>query len=137
MWMILANPLVRKLAIYAGIIAAILLFMRWYGNAQWKKGAEDGRKAAAAEISKQKEAEWKAKEEAIAASIASIEAEKSFLANAGERLIKDRANISRALKDGLAAVQAARNNDYENVASVPAVELDSALRAISRDLAAQ
>jgi hypothetical protein len=131
-----ANPLARKITIYAAITAAIFLSLRWYGNRQWAKGEAQGRQYMAREIERQKKEEWAAKEKEIAAAAGNIATEKRVVDAAAEQLIRDRSNLSRSLNDAMVRIQAERIKDYANAASVPDSRVWDDLRAISRELAA-
>ncbi len=129
------SALVVKLILCAGALTAIFLCLRWYGNRQWYAGEQHGRQVVAKEIVKAKEAEWKAKEDAIARAGAAIEADRDAINDARNALARDRAGLSRSLNDGLARIQAERSRQYADAATVPDPLLDAAIRAISTELA--
>ena len=131
------SALAVKLILSALAIGAILYGLRLWGNRQWYKGEMAGRQNVAAQIEKQKQAEWKIKEAAIIVDAVTVATEKRAVEAATEQLEKDRATIARSLKDSLAAIQQERRRNYENiVVSVPDPMLWDAIRSISRDLAA-
>lgn len=132
----LASPLARKLTLYGVGILAICLCLRWWGNAQWRKGETAGRLYEAKAIEKAKRAEWAAKEDAIAAAEKDIGTEKQAVATAAEQISRDRANLSRTLADGLQAIQNERARQYANAAAVPDNRIWDDIRTISRELAA-
>lgn len=138
MWLMAlwANPLARKVIIYGAVILAILYGLRLWGNKQWSKGETQGRQTMAREMEKAKQAEWKAKEDAIATAASDIATEKRSIKVATDQLAQDRITIARGLKDGLASIQARKEANYANVAAVASTDLDSALRTISAELAA-
>jgi len=123
-----------KLAIYGLIALGILYGLRLYGNRQWAKGELRGRLTVTKDIERQKKAEWKAKESAIALAAQSIDAEKRSVLAATEALAQDRANLSRTLSDAQAALQRERIKAYANAANIGAADLDAAIRAISAEL---
>jgi hypothetical protein len=130
-----ANPLARKITVYVAIALGVLYGLRLYGNRQWSKGEAQGRLTVTKDIEKQKQAEWKAKEMVIAADSAQLAAGKLAIKAAADQLAQDRATIARSLKDALAAQTATERSDYANAVSVPVDQLNTALRAISTDLA--
>jgi hypothetical protein len=131
------SALAVKLILLAAGSGVIWYGLRLWGNAQWAKGEAQGRITATANIQKAKDSEWKAKESAITADAKAVADEKLAVRAAGERLNQDRANLSRTLKDGLAAIQQERNRNYANtVAIVPDTALWDAIRTVSGDLAA-
>jgi hypothetical protein len=129
-----ANPLARRIIIYAAVIAAICYGMRLWANKQWAKGEAQGRQAIAQDIEKRKRAEWKAKEDAIAKDAANLITEKHAVEVAATQLSKDRSALTSGLKDSLSRIQKERNKDYEKTAVVPDDRLDTALRSISAEL---
>jgi hypothetical protein len=138
MWLMTlwANPLARKIILYAAITLGTLYALRQYGNRQWSKGEAQGRIGATQSIEKAKLVEWKAKEAAIAAGTATLDTEMRAIKAATEQLSQDRANLSRSLKASLAQIQRERSRQYESTAAVPDPLLWDALRAVSRELAA-
>jgi hypothetical protein len=131
-----ANPLARKIIIYAGVIAAICYGLRLWGNRQWQKGETAGRQFVAAQLEKQKQVEWAAKEKAISAAAANITTEKQALVAAASQLAQDRATINLSLKSALAAATARKEANYATVANIRASDLDAAIRSVSAELAA-
>jgi hypothetical protein len=129
-----ANPLARKFIIYGGAALAILLCLRWWGNAQWRKGETAGRIYEAKAIEKAKQSEWAAKDAAIAAAAKNIDSDKQSVKADQEALKRDRANLSRTLSDSLADIQKERMRQYANAAAVPDNRVWEDIRAISREL---
>ncbi len=125
-----------KLILLAVASGGILYGLRIWGNKQWAKGEAAGRLYEAKAIEKQKQAEWKIKETAIAADAANVAAEKRSVRAAADQLAQDRITIGRTLKDALAGQAAQRNRDYATTANVPDDLLDGAIRTVSRQLAA-
>jgi uncharacterized protein HemX len=131
-----ANPLARKLALWAALALAAGLALRWYGNRQWAQGEAHGRQTMAREIERQKRAEWEARERELAAAAADLDAEKRSLTAATEQISRDRANITRSLNDALERIRAERMDNYADAAAVPDDRVWDDIRAISRELAA-
>jgi hypothetical protein len=135
------NPLGMLTLKYKLILGGVgLLVLLWAGR-QWlnkhdSKIERETRIKVAGEINKSKEAEWKAKEDAIVKAAATVDAERSVITAASEQLRQDRANLSRTLSDAQAAIQRERNRQYANAANIGAADLDAAIRAISAELAA-
>jgi len=133
---LLANPLVRRILLYAAIAAAIVYALRMYGNAQWAKGEAKGRQVVTREIEEQKREEWKKKEAAIAAAAESVEEERRVIRAVADQLAKDRLSIVSGLERSLAVIRQERNRQYESTAVVSDDRLDAALRTVSAELAA-
>lgn len=132
----IASPLARKFILYGAAGAAIFLCLRWWGNRQWQQGEHQGRQAATLEIERLKAAEWKAKEDAIAADAASVADEKRSVRAAAEQLARDRASIQESFKTALARIQAERLNQYADSAAVPDDRIWRDIRTVSGQLAA-
>ena len=130
-----ANPLVRKITIYAAIALAVLYCLRLWGNKQWQKGEQQGRQHVAADLVKQKQAEWKAKEDQIARDAANLTTEKASVKAATEQLAKDRANLSRTLSDSLTAIQRERMRQYADASGTPDSVIWDRIRTVSKQLA--
>jgi hypothetical protein len=138
MWLLSlwSNPLGRKIVIGLAVALACLYALRRYSNRIFGEGYQSGKIAGAAETLKTKQAEWKAKETAIAIDAKTVADEKNAVKAAAESLSRDRANLSRALQDSRAAIQAKKENIYANISHINAGDLDAALRSVSADLAA-
>lgn len=136
LWLItmLKNPLIQKILIYAGIIMAALYCIRLYGNAQWSKGEAKGRQNTTQLIEKAKKEQWLQIDELRKDNEKALLAEQSINADLKKQLIKDRTEINQNLKNGLAAIQALQGQAYANINSIPATQLDNALRVLSREL---
>lgn len=123
-----SSPIARKIIIYAGIIVAICLSLRWYGNQQWAEGEAAGRRAMASELERQKAAEWGEKANALAAVAENIANEKRSVDAATEQLNRDRVNLSRSLNDALERIRAERVRQYADAAGVADENLTEAIR---------
>jgi hypothetical protein len=130
-----ALPAARKFIVYGGAILAISLFLRWYGNTHYYRGEQQGRASMAREMERQKKAEWEEKESELAVAAEDIAIEKRTIEAAIERMNRDRAVLSRTLRDGLVQIQRERMKDYESAAAVTDDRLWDAIRAISAELA--
>jgi hypothetical protein len=130
------STLTVKLVLCAVGIGAIFFALRLYGNAQWAKGEAQGRLFMARDIEWQKQAEWAKREAEIVAGAAAVEAEKKSIATDRMQLSQDRAALNRTLQSTIASIQQERRRDYANTATVRDTDLDAALRALSRELAA-
>jgi hypothetical protein len=131
---LLKNPMVQKILIYAAITLAALYCIRLYGNAQWAKGESKGRLNTTQLIEKAKKEEWKRADALLKASEQSLVAERTANDDLKKQLAVDRTEINKNLKNGLAAIQAAQGQANANINSIPASELDNALRKLSNDL---
>ena len=130
-----ANPLARKIIQYGGIALIVLLMLRWYGNRQWSKGVEEGRRDAAASISESKKAEWRAKENEIEATRLHLADLQADLKADQTDLRRERANLSKSFQETLAIIRDERISQYANASAVAADELNDALRLVSAGLA--
>lgn len=133
---ILGTPIGRKVTLWAAIVTAVALGLRWYGNRQWAAGEERGRQTMAREMERQKRAEWEARERELAAAADSLEGEKRALTAATEQIARDRASISRSLNDALERIRAERMSHYADAAVVPDSTIWRDVRAVSGQLAA-
>jgi hypothetical protein len=138
MWLLSlwSNPLARKIVIGLAAGLAILYALRLYSNRIYSEGYQSGKIAGAAETLKTRQSEWKEKETAIAVDAKTVADEKMAVKAAGESLSRDRANLSHALQESLAAIQAKKEGIYANISHINASDLDTALRSVSADLAA-
>ena len=116
------NPLVRKALVYVAVSLAVLYAFKIWLNRHDDQVYRQGKIAASAEIQRQKEAEWKARE-------AELETR--------ARIEIDRLNLYRSLDNALNSLSAAKDRDFTAAAAVPADRLDDALRAVSRELASK
>jgi len=130
------NPITRKIIIYCAISLSILYGLRLYGNRQLAKGEARGRLTMGRDIEKQKQAEWKAKDAAIAQATKTLDDERRTVLAAAEQIRQDRANLSKTLSGSLAAIQQERMRQYANAAAVPDNRIWDDIRAVSRELAA-
>lgn len=125
-----ANPIFRKVVLYAAIALAVLYAgYRWL-NKHDSRIYQEGRESMAVELEKEKKAEWAAKEKTLAESYLSLQA-------ATEQLAQDRSTIYRTLDEHLRTVKTAAQANSISAAAVPDSALDSAIRAISGELATQ
>jgi hypothetical protein len=129
------NPLVRKIAIYVAIAAGALLLLRWYSNRSYYQGVDAGVKLEADRLVKAKAAEWKLREDAIAAQAKQVAEQEKTLEAMRAKLVGMRSDLDRTLAEIKARGDAAGVSAGVIVASVPASELDNALRLKSNELA--
>ena len=130
------NPLLRKITIGALAILLLGYALRRYSNRVYSEGYKSGKVAAATEMERVKKAEWAARETAMAADAAKAAGEKRSVEAAKAQLAQDRTNLSRSLKDALAATAARKEANFATVVNIAPDELDGALRAVSAELAA-
>lgn len=137
MWLLSlwANPLTRKIIIYAGITVAIFFALRWYSNRAYYQGMQEGRTAVTTEIEKARAAEWKVKADQLAAEATKIDAARQTVDAERDELARDRSIIKDALSRSLNEITLTQGVNNAKVDAVPATELDSALRAQSAKLA--
>ena len=125
---LLANPLVRKAALYGAIALGGLLLLRWYSNAQYSKGFDKGRVSGVEDTVKQHQAEWKVQQEeldglreGLVKEHAAIEAEKKAVVTSRTAIVNNLAAGQAKLGQKIDALR----ND---VALVPADQLDIEIR---------
>jgi hypothetical protein len=129
------NPLVRKIAIYAAIVAGGLLLLRWYSNRAYYQGVDAGARLEAKRLVKAKEVEWKAKEDELALQSKQLAEQSKVLDDLRVRLTKIRSELDKTLADIEARDAASVVGAQMVVASVSASELNGALRVKSDELA--
>jgi hypothetical protein len=120
----------RKAMVYAAIAIALCIGIRWWGNSQWRKGEEQGRKAATAAVEKAKRAEWSAREKEIEAGSARLAVDRAAVEEA-------RKSLAASVRRQIAASSAEREKGYEIAAAVPDAAVWRELRAVSAGLASQ
>ena len=137
MWILAlwANPLARKIALYAAVSLAIFFAVRWYSNRAYYQGMEQGRRAATTEIEKAKREEWKAESDRLAAEAAAIEGTRRTVGAEMAELRRSRAAMQTALSSSLKLITSTREVDNAQVLAVPDVDLLRAVRALSAELA--
>jgi hypothetical protein len=136
LWLLamLKNPIVQKILIYVGITMVALYCIRLYGNAQWSKGESKGRLNTTQLIEKAKKEEWKRVDALLKTNEQALIVEQTINIDLKKQLAVDRITMNQNLKNGLAAIQAAQGQAYANINSIPATQLDNALRILSREL---
>lgn len=131
-----ANPLVRKIAIYLAVSLAILYGLYLWGNAQWRKGEQQGRVSVAIELEKKYREEWEAKSKQIEVAAATLAADRRTLDAQTTQLAQTRRQMQDALSATLKQISASREATDATVIALPADALDDALRGLSAELAA-
>jgi DNA-binding transcriptional MerR regulator len=130
----------KKYWVYLGIIIAAAWGLRMYSNYAYSKGKEAGRLEMADELIKEKQEEWQAREKQLADQAAAQEkaiAEKRAQVNAQlAEINRQRGETRTALNQFVDTLERQKAKQYENVYSIPAVELDAAIRNLSNRLAA-
>lgn len=139
MWILTlwANPLARKIIIGCAVSLAIFFALRLWSNRVYSEGFKSGKTAGLAEMEAQKNAEWKAKADTLAAQAAEIGAGRKALATESAALIDARRGYESALVRSLKESDLRKEANYAKVASVADADLDAALRAVSAELAAK
>ena len=122
-----ANPLARKLTLYAAMAGVILLAWRWHSNKireiEYWKG-----KASEAQIElKAKQAEWDKRE-------AEITKTANTLQNAINASQRDRAAIQGNLSKGLAEIDSRLLGIAGTAESIPSSDLDKTIKRILIEL---
>ncbi len=132
-----ANPLARKIIIGAAALLAVFYALRLWSNRVYSEGFKSGKTAGLAEMEAAKNAEWKAKADAIAADAAKTASDRKVLEAETSALADSRRQIEVTLSRSLKQVNERKEADNAKVASVPDSDLDAALRSVSADLAAK
>jgi len=127
--MLWANPLARKIAIYAAIALGILYAGRLLLNKHDSRIEQETRVKVTGELLKLKAGEWKAKEAAIATGKQAVDNERLALA-------QDRANLTRSVDTTLAAIRKEKVGQYANASAVPDDRIWLDIRTVSGQLAA-
>ena len=130
------NPIARRIILGAAAFLAICYGLRLWSNRVYSEGFKSGKTAGLAEMETRKNAEWKAKADAIAADAANIAADRKALEAQSTALADSRRGIEAALSDSLKQINERKEADNAKVASVSDSDLDAALRSVSTDLAA-
>jgi len=129
----------QKAITYGLIVFLLLLAGRWVYNGIYDRGRSAGRVEMAEELIKQKKDEWQARETAIAEKAAAQEQEikaKRDQVNAQlQEIARARGETRTALNKFIDSLDKEKAKQYENVYSIPAVELDAAIRDLSNQLA--
>lgn len=120
----------RKAVFYGVIAVAVLYGFRLWLNKHDSRIYQEGREAMAVELEKTKKAEWEAKGK-------SLEEQARVLDLKAAEITRDRQAITRTLDERLRIIQTYATANTASVAAVPDDGLDAALRAVSRELAAQ
>lgn len=129
-----ANPLVRKIAIYAAMVSCVLLLLRWYGNREYYKGVDQGIKTEADRLVKAKAAEWKLREDAIIIQAKQVADQGKILNAQRIELATVRTSLINTLAEIQSNSQASQGAANAIVNSIPGDLLDSAIRYKSTEL---
>jgi len=118
MWW-LTNPLARKLALGAFLVASTLLVLKWYGNERFNAGRENMRTEASTQLIKLKETQWINSHKALMVEISKLAAHNSELKLQAERLNKERIKLDEKISS--LKLDYAHNLAvaYQSAASVP------------------
>jgi hypothetical protein len=122
-----ANPLVRKIAMYAAIAAAVLLAVRWYTNSVAEKAKREGEVDGQKKQLELDEAVWKPKLDALDKALSSVD-EQNKAAAAGRAAIRNDLargvnSISAQLGEIKPKVDAIAPKDYDRRIKELLVEL--------------
>ena len=138
MWILTlwGNPLARKCILAGAALLAIFYALRLWSNRVYSEGYKSGKVAGLTEMETKKNAEWKAKADAIAADAAKTAADRRALEAQTSALAESRRGIETALSRSLNQISTAREVNNAKVVSVADSDLDAALRSVSAELAA-
>lgn len=139
-----ANPLVRKCIIYGAAIVAILLCLRWYGNAQWEKGVSYGDARTSVKMQKAYEDKWQEAQKQLDSQrklmeegVKKNEADRNVLSARAQELERSRQSIVLALAKAMAVAEAGKKSGYDAGLSLTDLTVDDAIRRLSADLERQ
>jgi len=121
--------------IIVGVIAFIGLYVRAYGNAQWKQGVEEGFVRAATEIERMKKTEWAEREKNIAVREAEADRRLEDVIYAVNAVNNARAALFKNFDNTLKELENNRVEAYRYAGAVADADLISELRAVSGELA--
>lgn len=122
---------------YGLIAAAVLFAWRLWSNRIYDQGVAAGRIQATADIEKAKKAEWEAKEAELQSETVKLEADRMEVDASRTELMRVRATLTNTLTKTIAEIKGRESANNAAVATVPDIELDNALRAVSTELAAK
>jgi hypothetical protein len=131
-----ANPVARRIILSGASLLAIFYALRLWSNRVYSEGFKSGKSAGLVEMETRKNAEWKAKADAIAADATKSAADRRAVEVEASALAESRRGIEAALSRSLKQINDRKEADNAKVASVPDADLDAALRSVSADLAA-
>jgi hypothetical protein len=129
-----ANPLVRKIGIVIGGFLILFFIARWYGNNEYYKGVDEGVKIEAERLVKAKEAEWKAREDALTNESEQIAAQGKVLDGKYAEILGMRTDLNNTLSRIQLSTRPAQVAINEKVNSIPGDLLDNAIRQLSTKL---
>lgn len=129
-----ANPLFRKIAIYAAIAGGVFLMIRWYGNRQYDIGKVAGAQQEAKLIVAAKQEEWKLREAELQKRSEALTAEEKKRAAVDMELRRMRASMEESLAKIQIQNQASNQGAGTIVAAIPGDQLDASIRAKSAEL---
>ena len=135
MWTWIISPMGRKIALWAAIVIALFVGVRWYGNQQWAKGEAQGRQFVADQLIKEKKNEWAEREREITAKEAQADQRLEDLTQAAQAVHAARAVLMKNFDVTLKEMEADRVESYRYAGAVPDADLIAELRAISGTLA--
>ncbi len=131
-----ANPVARKIMLGAAASIAIFYALRLWSNRVYSEGFKSGKAAGLTEMETRKNAEWKARADAIAVNAEKTAADRRALEVQSSALAESRRGLEAALSRSLKQMNERKEADNATVASVSDTDLDAALRSVSADLAA-
>lgn len=130
----------QKALVIAAMIALAAWGLRMYSNHAYDQGKQAGRIEMADELIKEKQQEWQAREQQLADQAAAAEKEiagKRAQVNAQlAEINRQRADTRTALNRFIETLEREKADQYENVYSIAAGDLDDAIRNLSNKLAA-
>lgn len=129
-----ANPLVRKITMYGALAIAVLLIVRWWGNAQYSKGFDKGKVKGVEDSLEQHKKEWEAAQQDLDSLRKGLLTERSALDKDKAAIAQNRAVIVSQLQKGQTVLGEKIESLKPFVANVPASELDNEIRKSLNEL---
>lgn len=128
------TPLGRRIAIGAGIVLAVVVLFRWYGNYQYYAGREDEKATASQAIAKAATDARNAARAQLQTEREQLEKETTALAQSRAQFERDRRRVDAQFRDRLAAITTASKEDSQRVVSTPDSGLSDLVRTLNLEL---
>lgn len=123
-----------RLGILAAVGLAIFLSIRYYTNAVWEKGFQQGKVQATQEIEKSKKEEWSKREADLATKSSLLNSREAQLGNQMAEVVKSRQFQLETLAQIRAIATAKKDSDVCWINTLSGSELDAAIRAAITEL---
>ncbi len=125
MW---ANPLFRRIMIYAAIAAGAWYALRLYRNHVFDEGYSKGKVEAVVDAEKAARQKFEAERQAIEAERRELDARVAAAEAAAAQIRRDRTALKQGLDQGIQTIKGELSARDQQVCDIPASELDGAIR---------